>query len=625
MEQKIVAVFKTHFDYGYTDLAEHVLHDFCTAKLDDALEICEYTKDDGARRYIWTLPAYLLMQMVERCPEQKKQRLFALIESGQIVSHALPFTMHTELLDERLLEKMFLWTDDYVKLHKSFPISAKMTDVPGHTSAIIKPLLGRGVKFLHLGKNEASLSPKLPLLFWWEDLEGNRILTMYNQNYGSSLFPPKGWKYPVWLAMCQTYDNVGVQDKGYIANIAEQAEQKGYNFSTGTMDDFAREILQCNLSDLPVIKGELSNTWVHGNGTYPKAMANFRRAKSAFYEMEKIAAEKGVDISKEQTEFYKKALIFCEHTFGINVLKYFGQNRAFDKDGFVREKQEREIYAFAEKSWREQELRIDDMEKIVEEVKQKIDYTPPISIIQSLDFDVRIDKNKIWVLDGKNRYSISYEYRLISTRKMADFQRKYLTRFFDWSISDFGRNYYPETSEKVFRFIPQNCDQQGNKWCISFLTSKQSYEKYGNVEGGTLWLWREENSIHIFLDLSYKYASAMLEAGNFIIETMEEGKYFMVEQCGNPINVDTDIVENANQVLWSVDRYAEIDNTVLYTYDAPLVSFGKNAIFEFNGGKARKKRPSFVVNLFNNQWGTNFPQWIEGKFKFHFAIQRKNS
>ena len=619
---KIIAAFKTHFDYGYTDLAREVLRDFCTKKLADALEICEYTKDNENKKYIWTLPAYLLMQMVEHCPNDKKERLKALIEKDQIVCHALPFTMHTELLDEKLLNKMFLWTDEYASTYqKSFPVAAKMTDVPGHTSAIIKPLISRGVKFLHLGKNGASLAPNVPLLFWWEDLQGNRILTMYNQNYGSNLFPPKGWKYPVWLALCQTYDNAGVQDKGYIEEISMQVENSGFDFTTGSLDDFAREILKCDLSDLPVVKGELANTWVHGNGTYPKAMGEFRRIKAMFYELEKVALENGSDISKEQNEFYKNALVFCEHTFGINILRYFGQNRAFEKDGFAAERKSRKEYAFAEESWAEQESRVEIMRNIADVVQKKLDYQRKDKVEENLTLSVNIKKSKVFIEDGEKRYALWYEYKIFGANQMANFQRRYLTRFFDWSISDFGRNYYPEIPSKTFRWLPQAVERRGNRIYIPFKTPKASAEEYGNVVSGTLILWQEEGKIRLSLDCDLKNATAMLEAGNFIVETYEKGEQFIVEQGGNAVNIDTDIVENANQILWSVDRFARIDNTVLYTYDAPLVSFGENAIYEFNGGKPRNKKPRFVVNLFNNQWGTNFPQWIEGKFVFDFAIE----
>lgn len=624
MNKKIIAAFKTHFDYGYTDLAENVLNDFCTKKLDEALNICECTKDSGNHKYIWTLPAYLLMQMTERCIGSKKRRLTALIESGQILCHALPFTMHTELLDKKLFDKMFIWTDEYVSTYgKSFPVAAKMTDVPGHTSAIIEPLVSRGVKFLHLGKNEASLAPKVPLLFWWEDLKGNRILTMYNQNYGSSLLPPRNWKYPVWLALCQTYDNAGVQDREYVDKIAEKAEQAGYEFTTGSLDDFVKELLKYDLSDLPIIKGELSNTWAHGNGTYPKSMALFRKTKEEFYNLEKVAKSKNIDVSQERIDFYKNALIFCEHTFGINVLKYFGQSRAFDKVHFETERKTRKEYALAEKSWTEQENRVNAMRAITEKLKGRLDVVSDAIKNSPPDFKVSINKNKVLIKDDINEYVLSYEYRIIATKKMADFQRRYLTRFFDWSISDFGRNYYPEISGKKFAFMPKTCELKDNKWVVFFKTSAESQNEYGDIKNGVLFIWRENGEIRIALNCGYKKATAMLEAGNFVIETSEKGERYCVEQGGVLVNVDTDVVENANQILWSVDRYACIDNTALYTYDAPLISFGKNAIFEFNGGKPHNKKPIFVVNLFNNQWGTNFPQWIEGEFVFNFAIKNQ--
>lgn len=142
--------------------------------LQNALAVCEQTQKYGKElEYKWTLPAYLLKMMYEKNDEKTKKRLKELVGRGQVCFHALPFTMHTSLLDEAALRKMFVFADDCCQIFGcDFPKSAKMTDVPSHTSAIIRPLVERGVKFLHLGKNPASPKPKVPLLFWWEDLEG---------------------------------------------------------------------------------------------------------------------------------------------------------------------------------------------------------------------------------------------------------------------------------------------------------------------------------------------------------------------------------------------------------------------------------------------------------------------
>jgi hypothetical protein len=51
----------------------------------------------------------------------------------------------------------------------------------------------------------------------------------------------------------------------------------------GSLDDFAKEILKCDLSNIPVIRGELGDTWIHGASTYPKELGIYRRIRSEFY------------------------------------------------------------------------------------------------------------------------------------------------------------------------------------------------------------------------------------------------------------------------------------------------------------------------------------------------------
>ena len=58
------------------------------------------------------------------------------------------------------------------------------------------------------------------------------------------------------------------------------------------MDDFAREIYKCDLSSVPVIKGELSDPWIYGAGSYPEAVSVFRRSREEFYALEKVASKK---------------------------------------------------------------------------------------------------------------------------------------------------------------------------------------------------------------------------------------------------------------------------------------------------------------------------------------------
>ena len=56
----------------------------------------------------------------------------------------------------------------------------------------------------------------------------------------------------------------------------------------------------------------------------------------------------------------------------------------------------------------------------------------------------------------------------------------------------------------------------------------------------------------------------------------------------------------------------------LYSEDSPLVSIGEDGCYQCNSEVNKSSEVWF--NLFNNMWGTNFPQWNEGDFTFNYII-----
>ena len=619
MKRLVMAVFKTHFDYGYTDTKENVLKLYSGRILDDVIKLCEDTQKLGNEKmYKWTLPSYLLIKMYEDCPNDKKLRFYNLVKNDQISCHALPFTMHTELLDKNMAENMFIFTQEYCKIFdKPFPISAKMTDVPGHSVGIVKYLVNNGVKFLHIGKNGASLAPDVPELFWWEDYDGNRILTMYNQTYGSKMTPPKKWKFPVYLALCHTNDNKGVQDFEYIKNL-QNSVGDDYKFCTGTLNDFAKELLKCDLSSLPIIKGELSNTWVHGIGSYPGATSVFRNSRRDFYNLEEFAKRNEIDIENFKNRFYKQALLFTEHTFGANILKFLKDERVYDKEELLCKIKEDSVYQYIEKTWNDEKDIAKTLNNICKETKEYLNYQSDEFHNKSLP-EISMQKNKIEVNFNNKKYLIYYEYKIFGANSVHTFVKKYLTRYENWSISDFGRMWYPEIEDENFIAIPTKTTINGNEIIVDFAMDERSYNIYGNCKSIKLHLYIENSKLKFELNCNEKQPTTYVETGNLIIETEENGE-FIVEQIGNKVDVQKNIIKNANHILWAMDSFAQIGNSTLKSLDCPLISFGENAICKFNGGNNRKYKPNFVVNLFNNHWGTNFPQWIKGDFTFKFEL-----
>ena len=52
-----------------------------------------------------------------------------------------------------------------------------------------------------------------------------------------------------------------------------------------------------------------------------------------------------------------------------------------------------------------------------------------------------------------------------------------------------------------------------------------------------------------------------------------------------------------------------------------MMAIGSSGLYEYEPEFPKNRRPELWFNLFNNMWGTNFPQWIEGDFHYHFTIR----
>ncbi len=692
MTPKITAVFKTHFDIGFTELSSELIGSYGTGMLDKVLEVCEGTQDSKqGLRYVWTMPAWPLLQMLKHTTPDRLLRAEKLIEGGQLLCHALPFTMHTELLSVEELIYGFKYAKEFCdKYNKPYPVSAKMTDVPGHSLILPSVLASAGVKFLHLGCNPASLPPDVPRLFWWEGKDGSRVLTFYSKGgYGSTLLPPPDWKYKAWLAMLQTNDNIGPHDSGIVGQLLNQINESGVScdFKIGSMDDFYYDIIQEDLSDLPVVYGDLGDTWIHGAGTYPIETALLRHSRREITALEKLAAYmsfNGVTLPKIQTDdYYDNAILFCEHTWGLDVKSHLGWGRAYDKQGFNSQKSEPR-YINMEQSWDEQRERANKAAKASDLLKKDLQnhfcgqnkyisiFNPsgkvfkgcvdigeikglknipvingvrnfacvelepfsltPFEIMQKNEctvpenkaFSLSIENDDIMINDIKNGTKIksAYQYSVIGTQRMTDFLKDYLYRIYDWAIADFGRQNYPEIQDEYFIWKPVNVAQKGASTVVSLsATNKKSCTEFGDAENIEIIYTLLTDGVHIELRLHNKQATPFIEAGYLVFDINKAPKHICVNKSGLVLNPQKDICKDANNLMFAVDKFISVDNLRIESQTCPLVSFGKDGIYRFNGGTFKKPdNGDIFFNLFNNMWGTNFPQWMSGDLNFEFYL-----
>lgn len=84
--KRVHVVFMTHFDMGFTDLADRVLSSYIQDFIPEAIRLAMDLNQDGRKRFIWTLGAFLIDRYLkkiasggsaetERCIDERRYQL----------------------------------------------------------------------------------------------------------------------------------------------------------------------------------------------------------------------------------------------------------------------------------------------------------------------------------------------------------------------------------------------------------------------------------------------------------------------------------------------------------------------------------------------------------------------
>lgn len=359
--ENIIVVFKMHFDIGYTDWSESILQKYTTSMLDETLHSVEVTQSlPREEQFVWTLPGWPMKYMLENASADNKGKLESALADGRFRVHALPFTYETESSDLETLVRGMSYASDLNRKY-GFPLTrgAKLTDVPSHSWVLPTLLTQAGVKILHIGCNPGSVSPELPTLFWWEGPDGSRLLTFnWAEYYGSGVLPPKGWKYKTWLAMIHTHENTGAPKPEDVAAVLAEAHQKapGAKVRIGQLEDFYDALMKEN-PDLPVVRGDMPDTWIHGYMSMPREVKINKSMQRVIYNEEALNTQlKNWNCVAEPVKPYvdkaiEQSVLFDEHTFGL-AFSHGHQGTWKYGDAFVKERALGN-YDFIEESWYE--------------------------------------------------------------------------------------------------------------------------------------------------------------------------------------------------------------------------------------------------------------------------------
>ncbi len=338
--RRVHVVFKTHLDIGFTDFAANVTAHYLDSFIPSALRAARDMNLPGQpKRFVWTAGSYILDLALRIYKDASAKELDGAIRRGDITYHALPFTTHSELCSGELFRAGLGIAG---RLDAGFgrkTIAAKMSDVPGHTVGIVGPLAERGIEFLHLGINAVACMPDVPALFMWDNGQGQRVMVNYARSYGG-LTEVEG--HDEALHFLHSDDNAGPPSTRRLREAFEdiQARFPRAEVAASTLDAFAASLRPLR-GWLPVVRGEIGDTWIHGIGTDPKKTAMLR-------ELDRLSREwdrDGVwdrypsplpDGRPLRDAFLEGLLLVCEHTWGLDTKKFLTDFTNWSRADFDR-------------------------------------------------------------------------------------------------------------------------------------------------------------------------------------------------------------------------------------------------------------------------------------------------
>ena len=636
MIKEIIVLFKTHLDIGFTDLAANVVKSYMENYIPNAIKTAQAVRARG-ESFIWTTGSWLIDACLRQNPEDTS--LTKAIARGDIAWHALPFTSHTELMDEGLFNYALSISKKLDERFGKKTRAAKMTDVPGHTRAMVPYMAKADVRFLHIGVNAACPSPEVPPLFRWQAPTGEELLVMYQEGYGD--FQEIG-DSGIALCFAHTNDNNGPQSVEEIVQLYAKlrAEYPGANIHAGTLDDVAN--VAAALTNLPVVTQEIGDTWIYGIGCDPLKVSQYRAILRACQQLDPADAE----------EVYRRLLPVPEHTWGLDEKITLGQGIPGEHRYFVREEFEavrsEPKFQRMEASWKEQRGYVQNaleclMEKqpVLAEAIRSDDAGLNIEVfvrgcasgtvnepMTIGDYQVTVNENGAIsgllrnggiLADGEHLWG-EVLYQAFCKADFDRYYKEYVVHDYDWMVEDVGKLGCEAAIAERLNVKPTvaNLWYDEDDMVCELHFSGPATELYG-APGRLFLSWRFlPDAIHLDARWYDKKASRVGEAIWIGLHPM--GQVDTIRKLSEWIN-PADTVPKGNRRLHATDCGVRFTNgCTVETLDTALVTVGTPALLTFPTD-APSVDDGVSFNLLNNLFGTNFVMWYDENARFRFTVR----
>ena len=700
--------FKTHCDIGYTDTIEGVLRKFRVNMMEIALKNIEADRAlPPEKRFAWMLAGWPLKHVLgpQQDPE-RRVRIEQAVREGSLGIGAIPFSLETETMGlEDLVRGLGYASQIARQYNRPLPIAAKMTDVPCHSWAWPTVLKHAGVKFLQLGCNPNSGHLSVPPLFWWEGPDGSRVLCNFTPEYGSGIFPPRNWPARNYLAMIMTGDNHGPPTQAEVENLRRQAEKvlPGVRVHLGTLDDFARALIE-EAPELPLVRGDMPDTWIHGFGSMPvetkisHAIRPFQPALEVLDTQLRLWGLNVPSAAPALADAYEQSNLYGEHTFGPAGPNMGPWNSRTPRDLYgeawrkAREDGAYEVYEHTfegKRDFARKQVEIVNRElgSRLEQLAQAAGGPGPRAVVYNglpwprsgavevagrlvYAEDVPASGYKVVALPPEKPdppapthattletpfYQVKFDLKrggiasLIEKktgRELVDTSSPYalgqflherfdIPRMQKWVLA-YARPAVLPNMPFIKTALPPDLQYAAltpPSWSIAIqpgeiadIATLTATETLGLAKGMDLVVTfsRRQPNVEFEWRVTDKTADPIPEGGWLCFPFAVEQPQFKLGRLAGPIDPSKDIVRGANKDLLCLNNGMTItgpggSGVGLCPLDSPCVSLGEPGLWRYTL-EDTPRQPTVFVHLYNNEWHTNFPEWIDGSWNSRVSV-----
>ncbi len=219
-----------------------------------------------------------------------------------------------------------------------------------------------------------------------------------------------------------------------------------------------------------------------------------------------------------------------------------------------------------------------------------------------------------------------YVYERFSSNEVTAFVKAYVKIDAEWGTNELGKPMLPPAAVEPYRSATPT------SFAVVFTKSAAGAGALARVAsapglngpfGVSLTLPTKEPYVELEFDLA-KPVEPWPEAGWIALPFAVDQPQFRLARLGSIVDPAKDLVVGVNRHLFALNGGLTVtgpdgNGAGLCAADSPLVSLGAPGCWKYSV-EDFSRAATVYVNLFNNQWTTNFRLWSEGKWKARLRI-----